>query len=215
MPISAPHHFQKVARQGIEPCLTVSKTVVRIHHTRKPCCFHQCPCQESNLIFDLRRVACASTTLHRHFLPSGAGGIRTHKHLLLKQAAQLLAYHTILRETLLRFELNPTCFADMSRTKRSSAIYQVVLDGLEPSIDWCKPGAFAAGPQDYVLQTKRKTRDSNPEALFAPTTFKVVSSSSRMSSIGLSALDEDRTRRDLIDSQAPPPDGFKGFIVKG
>ena len=87
-------HFQ-TARQGIEPCLTVSKTVVRIHHTRKPCCFHQCPCQESNLIFDLRRVVCASTTLHRHFLPSGAGGIRTHKHLLLKQAAQPLAYHTI------------------------------------------------------------------------------------------------------------------------
>ena len=57
----------QVARQGIEPCLTVSKTVVRIHHTRKPCCFHQCPCQESNLIFDLRRVACVSTTLHRHF----------------------------------------------------------------------------------------------------------------------------------------------------
>lgn len=25
-----------VARQGIEPCLTVSKTVVRFHHTRKP-----------------------------------------------------------------------------------------------------------------------------------------------------------------------------------
>ena len=84
----------RVARQGIEPCLTVSKTVVRIHHTRKPCCFHQCPCQESNLIFDLRRVACASTTLHRH-IHSGAGGIRTHKHLLLKQAAQPLAYHTI------------------------------------------------------------------------------------------------------------------------
>ena len=83
-----------VARQGIEPCLTVSKTVVRIHHTRKPCCFHQCPCQESNLIFDLRRVACVSTTLHRHFLPSGAGGIRTHKHLFLRQAAQPLAYHT-------------------------------------------------------------------------------------------------------------------------
>ena len=121
MPISAPHHA-KVARQGIEPCLTVSKTVVRIHHTRKPCCSHQCPCQESNLIFDLRRVACASTTLHRHFLPSGAGGIRTHKHLLLKQAAQPLAYHTILKETLLRFELKATCFADMSRTKRSSAI---------------------------------------------------------------------------------------------
>ena len=36
IPISAPHHFQTVARQGIEPCLTVSKTVVRIHHTRKP-----------------------------------------------------------------------------------------------------------------------------------------------------------------------------------
>ena len=122
MPIRAPHHFQKVARQGIEPCPTVSKTVVRIHHTRKPCCFHQCPCQESNLIFDLRRVACVSTTLHRHFLPSGAGGIRTHKHLFLRQAAQPLAYHTILRETLLRFELNPTYFADMSRTKRSSAI---------------------------------------------------------------------------------------------
>ena len=95
---------------------------MRIHHTRKPCCFHQCPCQESNLIFDLRRVACASTTLHRHFLPSGAGGIRTHKHLFLRQAAQPLAYHTSLRETLLRFELNPTCFADMSRTKRSSAV---------------------------------------------------------------------------------------------
>jgi hypothetical protein len=111
----------KVARQGIEPCLTVSKTVVRIHHTRKPCYFHQCPCQESNLIFDLRRVACVSTTLHRH-IHSGAGGIRTHKHLLLKQAAQPLAYHTLLRETLLRFELKATCFADMSRTKRSSAV---------------------------------------------------------------------------------------------
>ena len=94
---------------------------MRIHHTRKPCSFHQCPCQESNLIFDLRRVACVSTTLHRHFLPSGAGGIRTHKHLFLRQAAQPLAYHTILRETLLRFELKATCFADMSRTKRSSA----------------------------------------------------------------------------------------------
>jgi hypothetical protein len=82
----------------------------------------QCPCQESNLIFDLRRVACASTTLHRHFLPSGAGGIRTHKHLFLRQVAQPLAYHTLLRETLLRFELKATCFADMSRTKRSSAV---------------------------------------------------------------------------------------------
>ncbi len=54
----------------------------------------QCPCQESNLIFDLRRVACVSTTLHRH-IHSGAGGIRTHKHLFLRQAAQPLAYHTI------------------------------------------------------------------------------------------------------------------------
>lgn len=31
--------IREVARQGIEPCLTVSKTVVRIHHTRKPCIF--------------------------------------------------------------------------------------------------------------------------------------------------------------------------------
>ncbi len=121
MPISAPHHLQRVARQGIEPCLTVSKTVVRIHHTRKPYC-SSVSMSESNLIFDLRRVACVSTTLHRHFLPSGAGGIRTHKHLFLRQAAQPLAYHTIPRETLLRFELKATCFADMSRTKRSSAI---------------------------------------------------------------------------------------------
>ena len=46
----------------------------------------------------------------------------------------------------------------------------VVLDGLEPSIDWVPvvskelAGAFAAGPQDYLFQSKRKTRDSNPEA---------------------------------------------------
>ena len=83
-----------VARQGIEPCLTVSKTVVRIHHTRKPLMVEY-PCQESNLIFDLRRVACASTTLHGRFLNSGAGGIRTLNHLFLRQAAQPLAYHTI------------------------------------------------------------------------------------------------------------------------
>jgi len=93
MPISAPHHVQEVARQGIEPCLTVSKTAVRIHHTRKPLMVEY-PCQESNLIFDLRRVACVSTTLHGHF-HSGAGGIRTHKHLLLRQAAQPLAYRTV------------------------------------------------------------------------------------------------------------------------
>lgn len=120
MPIRAPHHLQKVARQGIEPCLTVSKTVVRIHHTRKPCCLSV---SMSGIEPDLRpsqgrvRIHYTSQT----FLPSGAGGIRTHKHLFLRQAAQPLAYHTILRETLLRFELKATCFADMSRTKRSSA----------------------------------------------------------------------------------------------
>ncbi len=31
----------------------------------------------------------------------------------------------------------------------------------------------------------------------------------------MSAPDEDRTRHDLIDSQAPPPDGLKGFHVAG
>ena len=54
----------------------------------------QCLCQESNLICNLRKVACASTTLHRPIFTSGEGGIRTHKHLFLKQAAQPLAYNT-------------------------------------------------------------------------------------------------------------------------
>ena len=46
----------------------------------------------------------------------------------------------------------------------------VVLDGLEPSIDWVPvfieegAGTFAAGPQDYLFHSKRKTRDSNLEA---------------------------------------------------
>ena len=58
----------------------------------------------------------------------------------------------------------------MSRATRISVIKRVVPDGFEPSIDWVpvfsedRAGAFAAGPQDYVFQSKRKTRDSNPEA---------------------------------------------------
>ena len=95
---------------------------MRIHHTRKLCCPSV---SMSGIEPDLRpsqgRVRIHYTSQTFLFLPSGAGGIRTHKHLLLKQAAQPLAYHTVLRETPLRFELNPTCFADMSRTKRSSA----------------------------------------------------------------------------------------------
>ncbi len=57
------------ARQGIEPCLTVSKTVVRIHHTRKPKTGFRFqvsdyrkkkyPCQELNLVRNLRRVECS------------------------------------------------------------------------------------------------------------------------------------------------------------
>ena len=85
--------FTSVSMSGIEPDLRPSQGRVRIHYTSQT-----------------------------FFSNSGAGGIRTFKHLLLKQAAPPLAYHTILRETLLRFELNPTCFADMSRTKRSNAI---------------------------------------------------------------------------------------------
>ena len=85
--------FPPVSMSGIEPDLRPSQGRVRIHYTSQT-----------------------------FFSNSGAGGIRTHKHLFLRQAAQPLAYHTILREKLLRFELKATCFADMSRTKRISAI---------------------------------------------------------------------------------------------
>lgn len=50
---------------GIEPDLRPSQGRVRIHYTSQT------------------------------FLLSGAGGIRTHKRLFLRQAAQPLAYHTI------------------------------------------------------------------------------------------------------------------------
>ena len=50
---------------GIEPDLRPSQGRVRIHYTSQT------------------------------YFTSGAGGIRTHKHLFLKQAAQPLAYHTI------------------------------------------------------------------------------------------------------------------------
>ena len=57
----------KVARQGVEPRLTDSKSVVLsitlAGQTVKNDLFSQCPSQESNLVLDLRRVACVSVTL--------------------------------------------------------------------------------------------------------------------------------------------------------
>jgi hypothetical protein len=52
-----------VPRQGIGPCLAASKTAVRPTHSRGAIRTEQCPRQESNLVDDLRRVACESGTL--------------------------------------------------------------------------------------------------------------------------------------------------------
>ena len=54
----------KVARQGIEPRLTDSKSVVHPSHSQASYYSFKCPSQESNLVLDLRKVACASGTLH-------------------------------------------------------------------------------------------------------------------------------------------------------
>jgi hypothetical protein len=50
-----------IPHPGIEPGLAVSKTAVHPAHSREV--KTECPCQESNLVYDLRRVACESVTL--------------------------------------------------------------------------------------------------------------------------------------------------------
>src|SRR5436309_1545865 len=51
-----------ILRPGVEPGLAASKTAVPPTHSQS----RQCPRQESNLVYDLRKVACASGTLQGH-----------------------------------------------------------------------------------------------------------------------------------------------------
>jgi len=96
--------FLSVGREGIEPTLLI----------------------ESDCFTDSLDSQVQST----HWFSSGAGGIRTHKHSFLRQAAQPLAYHT---ERSLKREVRSVKFQTSHFTIHTS---KVVLDGLEPSIDW-------------------------------------------------------------------------------
>ncbi len=90
----------RAARQGVEPRLTDSKSVVLsitlAGQNVENGSFSQCPSQESNLVLDLRRVACESVTLQGRVssMFSSAGEIRTRRHWFLRPAAQPLAYRT-------------------------------------------------------------------------------------------------------------------------
>lgn len=106
-----------MACQGIEPGLAVSKTAVRIHHTRmpinrirQPITSSKCPCQELNLVHNLRRVVCNPVHFKDKF--SSAGGIRTRNHLFLKQVAQASW------RTAPQMQLKPDRFLASAETRR-------------------------------------------------------------------------------------------------
>ncbi len=91
----------RAARQGVEPRLTDSKSVVLsitlAGRNLENGSFSQCPSQESNLVLDLRmrrvRIRHTPRTCLLSII-SSAGEIRTRRHWFLKPAAQPLAYRT-------------------------------------------------------------------------------------------------------------------------
>jgi hypothetical protein len=84
----------------------------------------QCPCQESNLIFDLRRVACASTTPHRHFFTQWCRRDSNPQTLVPKTSRSAVGVpHRIKQRRYRDSNSLSACFADTPRTKRISATF--------------------------------------------------------------------------------------------
>lgn len=166
-------------------------------------------------------------------LSSSSGGTRTHSIPGSKPrwSADCLPSHVLLRCP--RRDSNPQALGFKPSRSAVGVLgrYQMIPDGLEPSLSGCRPEVVAAGPRDRMQWTHR---ESHPNLRFAgpmsscwtmspcspspsgsrgtrthkrdspPPVFKTGSSSGRMTSVAAAATGIEPVSRRLIPARRDP-----------